>query len=77
MENQNTAIELNSKYEFKDNKGPEEVYIKRTIEPLQARPGGEGEGCYDRCIKFLFCCNLCASCFNNWCVCFRFCRDCA
>ncbi|CAF0708868.1 unnamed protein product [Brachionus calyciflorus] len=28
------------------------------------------------CIETLFCCNLCASCFNNWFLCCENCKEC-
>lgn len=54
-------------------------YAEKADEPLNEsnRGGyGNGEGCCATCIETLFCCNLLASCFNNWCLCFRNCEDC-
>lgn len=34
------------------------------------------DGCCSTCIETLFCCNLCASCINNWCLCCRNCQEC-
>lgn len=54
-------------------------YTEKAEEPLNEsnRGGyGNGNGCCADCIEALLCCNLLASCFNNWCLCCRYCEDC-
>ena len=45
----------------------DEIFEKKYVQPLRAIPAGHNSrGFCGACIEALFCCNLCASCFNNW-----------
>lgn len=47
----------------------DENFFKISKKPLKKENGEAGE--CGPCLETIRCCNLCASCFNNWCLCCR------
>ncbi|CAF1006207.1 unnamed protein product [Brachionus calyciflorus] len=56
----------------KENIQQNEFY--KSTQPIKMKRGEAGF--CGPCIEALFCCNLCASCFNNWCFCCRNIQNC-
>ncbi len=45
--------------------------------PVQNLKGqSNGQSTCNKCIEAIYCCTLCANCFNTWCTCFQICANC-
>lgn len=58
-----------SKIEAKQLEEITKNFYVQSEEPLK-KEIGKGEN-WTFCVDTMRCCNLCASCLNNWCLCYR------